>query len=155
MASTFRKKVSEYASRNADRFVKTLFHDEQAPNMNANRLEKLKKHWDIAAVKRAHDGMTDYNVGRTGWVQETKWFHTFYHFPVIAAMFNVNVVLYDLDQGMTKLWKPGDEEGAICYHGSESGLHSLDEYVATDQRLCIRLIYYSRHYQYLARYSIT
>lgn len=65
-ASSFRKLVSEYASERADRFVKTLFHDKQAPNISARRLEKVNKHWNNDAVKRAYDSVTDYNVGSTG-----------------------------------------------------------------------------------------
>lgn len=38
------------------------------------------------------------------------WFETTYHFSVIATMFKVDVVLYDLEQNRTSLWKPGDNE---------------------------------------------
>lgn len=110
-----------------------------------------KKFWDEQAVNRAYDATTNFNVGDVGMVPANKWLTSTYHFPIIAEIYNVHIVLYDVEQTTTSLWTPGDDNAAY-YHGVEKGLHALDGYLG---RSCIRLIFHAMHYRYLAPYSIT
>mmetsp|Transcript_4012 Transcript_4012/g.5489 ORF Transcript_4012/g.5489 Transcript_4012/m.5489 type:complete len:132 (-) Transcript_4012:67-462(-) len=128
-----------------------MFKNSQNSEMNETRFAKMEAIWESKAVKSAYDATTNFNVGNREMVPRDKWFNSTFHFPIIAAKYDVQVVLYDVENMLTSLWTPGSEDVAYRY-GTEKGLYPLRAYLGP---LCIRLIYNSNHYQYLAPYSIT